>query len=219
MFLVAVENFKEYYHVLKRVYAENESIDVIQVQLLGVLHQQLKKSDNNHDIENGIYLQVVLTDELFLKKEIEGWENKMLEHQIFNTQNAGERIQNDLQQMIHHPLDYDRNMIYLYFLILSFGFKGKFTESTLKKYKDHLSKMLFPETQPSPYLMAGNFEFTEKKIPTGFVPGIKLWLMIFGGILILYIGITSAYWFGVQKEMQDIVMVLDQKTKMERSDD
>lgn len=215
-----LSNFEEYYAVLSSVLKdEKSSLEMIQAPLLIVLQKQLKEIGSNEEIQQGIYLQVALTDELFLERKFAGWRDKMFEHQLFNTQHAGDRVIEDLERVIHDPLSYERETIYVTFLTLAFGFKGKLSKSAVQKYKMHLSRILFPEGIGMEYLMAGNFYFTEKKNPLGFVPDVKLWLKILAGIFIAYIIGTSIYWWGVQKEMKDIVDALAKHTYVRPSND
>jgi type VI protein secretion system component VasF len=215
-----LSDFREYYETLSLILKDEKlSLDNIQSQLLNILQKQLKETGNNSEIQNGIYLQVALTDELFLEKSLPGWRDKMLEHQLFNSQQAGEKIVEDLEALIHDPLSFERETIYVTFLTLAFGFKGKLSKSAIQKYKIHLSRILFPEGISMEYLMAGNFYFTEKKSPTGYVPDVKLWLKIFTSVLLAYIIGTSIYWWSIQKEMKDIVNALAKHTHMRSYND
>ncbi|USO02444.1 MAG: DotU family type IV/VI secretion system protein [Alphaproteobacteria bacterium] len=211
-----IENFKRYYLVLQKVYNNlSESMETVQVELLKVLRDQKEAASENDEILEGIYLEAALTDELFIPKFTD-WKKNMLEHQLFNSQNSGDKFVENLKKLIDNPLDYTREHIRLYFLVLSLGFKGKLTKSAAMKYKAHLHQMLFTDdTKQSKYLIDENFAFTQTRPPKGFVPSVRSWIKVVGVAFFVYVCITSVYWFYVQRDMKDIVDVLAKKTKVE----
>jgi len=82
-----IENFKRYHTVLQSVYDEASSLETAQAPLVKALKDQLNDVHDDEDLKEGVYLQAALTDELFIPKMKE-WKKQMLEHTLFNSQNA-----------------------------------------------------------------------------------------------------------------------------------
>ena len=208
-----LENFKRYYELLCQTLKNPNLLTYTDIQsvLLPSLRSQLQDADAEQ--KNTVYLQVVLTDELCLEKDIAGWRDHMLEHQLFNTQHAGDQMVESLDKIIKDPFNYTKDLIYVYFLTLSFGFKGKLSLSALQKYKLYLSRILYPEPMDQTYLISEAFQYTETKAPIGFVPDVTLWRKILFGLALAYLIGTSTYWWSVKKEMKDMVDVLSRHVK------
>ncbi len=231
-------NFQEFYYTLLHQFkiaciqsqpAEGEvekTVEEIQAPILECLKTQLKNGSENlpqeqkQDIAQGIYLSAALGDEIYLNHEWFGreiWKKNMLEHQIFQTQNAGDRVPQAIDEIVQKPQNYPSALLEIYFLLLVLGFKGRFTESQISAYKKRILAILFPLAQflfdqRQTELMPGNMNSVISSANSHHFFDTRRWIHFMTGFFIIFTIITTYFWYAYHKDIGIIIRQLDSKT-------
>jgi type IV/VI secretion system ImpK/VasF family protein len=231
-------NFQEFYYTLLHQFkkacteikpSDEEVIKVvtdIQTPLLKCLKDQLVScqedffGDQRKDLTRGIYLAASLGDELHLNHTWFGrdaWKANMLEHQLFQTQTAGEQIPTDVDEIIQKPQNYPEELLEIYFLLLVLGFKGRFTASQMNLYKKRMLSILFPTAaflydQRQTELIPGHASSVISSSGKHHFLDTRRWILGAFGFMILFTLTTTYFWYDYHKDVGIITHQLDLKT-------
>jgi len=175
--------------------------------------------------EEAQYIMVALADEIFLSFDWIGrkhWENQLLEVRVFHTQMAGELIFQRLATLlkVHDPTHVDLAIMYLY--ALGLGFRGRYGEDVahedLKKYRHqllafitHQSTSLFREGRP--YLVDEPYQHNVVNDHRRFLPEVRLWLMSFAGIAVLYLFVSYLLWYEAVRDVNNAISRITEQAK------
>ncbi len=112
--------------------------------------ERILPSSELKNFQEVLFILVSIIDEFFVRKEkniSEYWSNNLFEHLYFNTRTAGSRIFEKLEEMIENKTHKKRNIVYLYLMSLTFGFRGKYYgdsfEDVINNYKRSLFGIIF----------------------------------------------------------------------------
>lgn len=195
------------------------TVEAIQTKLRSTLQEQLVKMEyavglgNTAVFRDAQYLMVSLADEIFLTLQWGGariWESQLLEAQIFQTQIAGEYVFKKLDLLLESSEPSREDLAYLYFMVLSLGFRGKYRgmdeEGKIQWYLNHLYKIIqgrFPKlTQSDKALLIKEcYDFTLTEPAGKGLPDNRTWAIIIGGVVIIYVLITYVVWYRLAAEM------------------
>lgn len=231
-------NFQEFYYTLLHQFkkactetqpAEDDIPKVvadIQTPLLKCLKDQLTTGqedffgDQRKDLTRGIYLAAALGDELHLNHTWfgrEAWKTNMLEHQLFQTQTAGEQIPTDVDEIIKKPQDYPEELLEIYFLLLVLGFKGRFTVNQMNSYKKRMLSILFPTAaflydQRQTELIPGHASSVINSSGAHHFLDTRRWILATLGFMTLFTVVTTYFWYDYHKDVGLITRQLDMKT-------
>jgi type VI secretion system protein ImpK len=166
----------------------------------------------------------VLADEIFLNLKWEGakfWRFTLLEKQLFQTEIAGDKIFHMADEII---VDFNNEeMAFLYLMILSLGFKGRYrdmenSDEHISWYKDRLYSML--HTKPSRLFFPGRarmidscYEYTNFESNTSSLPDSRFWSWCILSIVFLYIIISYLVWYNITGEIGDLLHKIAAQTR------
>lgn len=166
--------------------------------------------------QEAMYVMVALCDEIFLSFEWAGqqeWENHLLEAQFFKTQIAGEQFFRNLDSLLkdNDPVRNDIAVVYL--MAICLGFRGKFRGDAdprlIIHYKDHLFSRVMKErsTLYDPgreHLISFAYANTQNLPYSRGLPDLKRWFLVFFGIVIVYLFLSSSLWFGIVHDLNTL---------------
>ena len=231
-------NFQEFYYTLlhqfKKACTEpqpaeediSKVVSEIQKPLLTCLQNQLTIGqedffgEQRKELTRGIYLAAVLGDELHLNHTWFGkdaWKTNMLEHQLFQTQTAGEQIPNDVDQIIQKPQNYPEELLEIYFLLLVLGFKGRFTANQMSSYKKRMLSILFPTAaflydQRQTELIPEHATSVISSSGTHHFLDTRRWIFATLGFMTVFTLVTTCFWYDYHKDIGVVTHQLDRKT-------
>jgi type VI secretion system protein ImpK len=198
--------------------------EVLESQSLDAARQIGEFSVTLH--EESQYIMVALADEIFLSFEWIGrrhWENHLLEVKVFHTQMGGELFFQRLATLIkvHDPTHVDLAVMYLY--ALGLGFRGRYGEDAfnddinnyrhqLLAFITHQSTSLFREGRP--YLMDDPYQHNIVNDHRRFLPEVRLWLMSFAGIAILYLFVSYVLWYEAVHDVNSAIGRITEQAKL-----
>jgi type VI secretion system protein ImpK len=196
-------------------------VESIQNKLRMTLQEQAVKMEyaiglgNTAVFQDAQYLMVALADEIFLTLQWGGmkiWEKQLLEAQIFQTQIAGEYLFKKLDLLLESNEPSREEVAYLYFMVLSLGFRGKYRGADqigkIQWYLDHLYKIIqgrIPKLSQSKqaYLIKQCYECTLTDPPGRGLPDNRMWALVIGGVITIYIFITYIVWYRLASELHE----------------
>jgi type IV/VI secretion system ImpK/VasF family protein len=198
----------------------------IQDRLARVIDDQQKnislKGGNAEQIQvyrDAHYVMAALADEVFLNLSWPGvstWQKSMLETRIFGSQVAGETFFTKLDELMVSTSIFRVDLAYVYYMALSFGFKGKFRSTTdedqAHQYQSKLLAILSGDNGSlldgeKKHLIDSAYNATFTGSPTKGLPDVKTWAVWISGVAIVYIIITYVVWY---KLSSDIHQALNQ---------
>lgn len=189
-------------------------IDTVQQPLLSLLKQQAldaRQMGGGYGLmlyKEAQYVMATLADEIFLQLEWEGkeaWNANLLESQLFDSHNAGERFFQKLDKLLQ-----DRDPVYtelaqVYLMALALGFQGKFRDvadgGQLDSYRRRLfafisrrhpdlrdeSKFLFPEA----------YAHTLDEGRVRKLRNVRKWIVLLLFAILIWVVISYVLWFDV----------------------
>lgn len=209
-----------------------ELYESIQLHLYQVLESQsLEATQQIGDFavvlhEEAQYIMVALADEIFLSFDWIGrkhWENHLLEVRVFHTQMAGEMIFQRLETLlkVRDPTHVDLAIMYLY--ALGLGFRGRYgtdaSNEDIDKYRHQL--LSFITHQPTslfregrPYLIDEPYQHNIVNDHRRFLPEVRLWLISFAGIAVLYLFVSYILWYEAVHDVSSAIGRITEQAKL-----
>ncbi|MDR0630800.1 MAG: DotU family type IV/VI secretion system protein [Holosporales bacterium] len=172
------------------------------------------------------YIMSVLADEVFINLRWEGapyWRFTLLEKQIFQTEVAGDRFFALLDEMIANYNSNNEEVLFIYLMALSLGFKGRYrdcedSDTQILWYKDRLYSML--HTKPSRLFYPGRtqmiescYEFTNTEHNDSQLPDVKFWSWCVIGVLFVYIIVSYGIWHNITDEINNVLSKIAEQAK------
>lgn len=177
-------------------------------------------------IEEAKYIMTILADEIFINMRWEGskfWRFSLLEKQLFQTEVSGERFFQLLDFSISDANSAKDEIIFLYLMALSLGFKGKYRdaekgEDYLIWYKDKLYALLHKKPSRLFYpgracLIENCYVHTISEENKSFIPDTRFWTWVITGIIILYMIISYSVWFGITDDVLDVIKSINEQIR------
>lgn len=171
------------------------------------------------------YVMAALADEIFLNIKWHGqkyWENSLLESHLFHTQIAGELFFTKLEAVLtsNDPTQLDLAIIYLW--TLGLGFKGQYRdqhhEEKLDWYRNqlyvlitHHSSNLFHPGRA--FLDENCYEHRVTQPTSRGLPELRLWLIAFSSIVLIYLFASSVFWYKIARDMDDTTSLILQQAR------
>jgi type VI secretion system protein ImpK len=191
----------------------------IQKRLISVIEETIsgiyvKSRLHTKTIEEAKYIMTVLADEVFINMRWDGakfWRFSLLEKQLFKSEIAGEKFFNMLDEAMGNISEMNQELIFLYFMALSVGFKGKFrdlekAEEYISWYKDKLYSLLHRKNTrlfyPGRYcLIEPCYSNTIRDDNKSMLPDARFWSLCIMGVAAIYIVISYIVWFDITDEI------------------
>lgn len=180
-------------------------------QLLGILELQAIEAQReggqytlevNHEAQ---YVMAALADEILLNFKWPGrevWTSCLLEHSLFGSRVAGERIFARIDELLRTRDPARRDLTLIYLLALSLGFQGKFRgtdcSARLLAYRTSLFRFHFGR-DPNPFdrsrqLAPQAYAFTVGDAVPQQVPHVVRWITILVLVLVGMLGLSQLVW-------------------------
>ena len=216
--------------VEKQEEQKNEKLNKIDLMIVNVQQKLIsviidictnienKTKINKKQIDDVKYLMSVLADEIFITIKWEGaklWRFSLIEKQLFQTEIAGERFFTMLDDLISDPTNFNEELGFIFLMALSLGFQGKYMGSDnadkyIMGYKNKLYSML--HTKPARLFYPGRsalieecYAYTNTEESDLFLPDLKFWVTVITGVIVAYIVISYAVWYGITDEINSIL--------------
>jgi type VI secretion system protein ImpK len=152
------------------------------------------------------YVMAALADEVLLHLvEWEGrrrWRDHLLEMALFQSQIAGERIFDQLDQMLSGGALAQADLAAVYLVVLSLGFRGKYRgiddNGALRDYRMRL-RALIRRSDPAPDdpslpLFSDAYAYTIRHGTPARLPHTRPWLLAVAALLLIYLGVQHVLW-------------------------
>lgn len=194
-------------------------IIAIQKQIVTVIETTLPQLEAHvirfsEDIK---YTLIAFTDEVFINLNWEGnsiWKLYLLENKLFQSEIAGDKVFNLIDNLLANSQVED--LAWLYLMILSLGFKGKYKDTNtnaINTYKEKLytvirhnnNELFYPGRA---YLLPHCYEYTAIEIKNHNLPDTQYWLYVILIVLGLYILISYIIWYDITHDLNVLIKKL-----------
>lgn len=168
------------------------------------------------------YLMTALADELFLDFDWYGrnyWYDHLLELQLYDSQNSGERIFAMIDDLLQGGRVQQLDLAKLYLFALVLGFEGKFRDTDdpapLEDYKARLYRFIEREKpgqlEEGEPLLREAYRHTLDRGEGELLPNFRWWLTSLGLTFVAYLVLSTLIWWYFTTDMvslaQDILAV------------
>ncbi len=164
------------------------------------------------------YMLTIFTDEVFLTTNWNGaqyWSSLLMERQLFSSEVAGDKFFTMLDETIDNHSNVSDDMVYLYFMMLSLGFKGKFRDTKtayneIAMYKDRLynifhnkpSRLFYPGRQ---FLIEDCYASIYHEANNSKMQDTVFWRWFFRLTIIAFLIISTIIWIIVTSDIGSIL--------------
>lgn len=171
-----------------------------------------------HNVNDVYYIMTIFADEVFLSLNWSGaqyWTSLLIERQLFSSEVAGDKFFQMLDSAIENHNNLNDDVVYLYFMILSLGFKGKFRDmktayNEIAMYKDRLynifhdkpSKLFYPGRK---YLVNDCYLSVFNESNNSKMPDVRFWRWCLISAIVMFISISLIAWFAVTSDLNDVL--------------
>jgi type VI secretion system protein ImpK len=165
------------------------------------------------------YVMAAVGDEVFLHLEWWGrraWAGALLESRLFGSQVAGERVFDQIDQLLRDRDPVRRDLAAVYLMVLSLGFQGRYRESSdafrLEEYRRELFGFVF-RRQPSLVrgerrLFPAAYEHTLRSAPPPPSRRATRWAAVLAGVTLAYLLAAGVAWRGVSQPVHEAATAL-----------
>lgn len=186
------------------------ALDSIQTPLLELMEAQTQAVQRRGDPREQKrfteiqYVMAAMADEVFLAVEWPGkelWSTHLLEERLFGTHDAGTRFFDNLDALLLHRDATRADVLMVYMLALSLGFRGKLrevsAEAQVAHYRTQAYATLFqrnpalPETTP---LFPQAYAHTRGGQQPSWLPQLRPWVLSLFAVAFLYLMISHLIW-------------------------
>ncbi len=195
----------------------------VQQKLITTINEICENIDRKSKIDakqldNVKYMMAILADEIFITIKWDGaklWRFSLLEKQLFNTEIAGERFYTMLDSFISDATIFNEEIGFVYLMLLSLGFQGKYMGSKnadkyISGYKNKLYSML--HTKPSRLFYPGRialieecYAYTNTEMSDMLLPDLRFWMIVITSVIVAYIVVSYSVWYGITDEINSIL--------------
>lgn len=219
---LATRQFRDFYDVLARAaqavtrLGEDEARGAAEAlshqlcQMIELQSLEARRVGGRTGIEvevQGSFLKAALADEVLLSTDWAGrsyWRHVLVEARLFKSSHAGERVFQDLDQLLREREPARRNLGRLYLYLLSLGFQGRYRgqpQDKIAEYRRELFQFVYqraPDLQGRDRTLSGQaYESTLSHLKAGRLPRLnRTGLLALLGILIL-LGLSELLWLWV----------------------
>lgn len=185
-----------------------------------------KSRINPKFVEDIKYLMTIFADEIFLNLKWDGikfWRYTLLEKQLFQTEIAGDKFFSMLDNIINDLNS--EEMSFLYLMLLSLGFKGKYrdlsssdADDKISWYKGRLcailntgySRLFYPGRQ---HMIESCYESTFLENDDNTLPDLRFWSFCVVSVIFLYIIISFFIWSDITGELNEIITKISEQIR------
>jgi type VI secretion system protein ImpK len=162
------------------------------------------------------YAMAAIADEVLLHLvDWEGrhrWRDHLLESALYQSQIAGERIFDRIDQMLWAGLNADADLAAVYLVVLSLGFRGKYRgmddQGALQVYRQRLRALIrrgeVPNDPDQP-LFAEAYAFTVRHGTPVRLPYTRPWLVTIAAAFVTYLLVQQLLWHYVSAPVAEVV--------------
>lgn len=162
------------------------------------------------------FIMVALADEVFLNMDWPGkayWESNLLEQRCYNTHSAGQVFFDKLDTLLERKDPVTTDLAVLFLNALGLGFQGKYRHFDDKGMLSLYRKRLFTFiNRREPYLFEKRthlfpdaYSHTLEGSVTKELPSYRNWLLLFGGIGLVYLLASYIIWFSATMSISRVV--------------
>lgn len=224
----ASSQFRDFYEVLSRAaqavtrLGEDEAKDAAEAlsrqlcQLIELQSLEARRIGGSAGIDAEVqsrFLKAALADEVLLNTDWAGrshWHHVLVEATLFKSSYAGERVFQDLDQLLREREPARRNLGRLYLYLLSLGFQGRYRGQPQDKIAEY-RRELFQFVYQRPADLQGRdrtlstqaYDATLSHLTAGRLPRLnRFGLLAVLGLLIL-LGLSELLWLWVSWPVRD----------------
>jgi type VI secretion system protein ImpK len=190
-------------------------------RLTAIMEQQSmlagrRGSDYTGFYKQAEYVMAALADEIMLHHldwvGKEAWNNHLIEYRLFKTRIAGEEFFTRLDRLLQTPDPIYKDLATVYLLAIMLGFRGKYWGDQDRGKIDFYRRQLFV------FIFHGEPELkkdTKKLFPEAYlhtveegagrkVPQVKVWYLLLGVLVVVYLLIARSIWINSTDEIEGI---------------
>lgn len=165
------------------------------------------------------YVMAAVGDEVFLHLDWWGrraWGGALLEARLFGSQVAGERVFQEIDQLLRDREPVRRDLAAVYLMALSLGFQGRYRDSRdafrLEEYRRELFAFVF-RRQPSLVrgerrLFPAAYEHTLRSAPPAPSRRATRWAAVLAGVALAYLLAAGLAWRDVSRPVHEAAVAL-----------
>lgn len=166
------------------------------------------------------YLKAALADEVLLSAEWAGrahWGSVLLEGRLFRSANAGDKVFDDIEQILHARDPSQRNLARLYLAVLSLGFQGRYRGAgdaeRLAEYRRELYQFIFQRPADlqgrDRTLSPGAYASTLTHLRPERLRRMSRWWVVLGLLVVGLLALSQVLWmwrsWPVRRVLEDVV--------------
>lgn len=192
----------------------------IQQQLMSIFHTHEQEASREGGAplqkrcKRAQYAMAALADEILLNIDWRGWEywyNNLLEMRRFNSQNAGERVFQIIDDLIEdRSPPTDVTAVYLYTIVL--GFEGQYRDDTDRTPIEERQRQLYQKlrsqeaqrlTGDQP-LSTEAYRYTLDGGRIQLLPNLRAWVGSFGLVFAAYLVVSTIIWWWYTTDLANL---------------
>lgn len=181
----------------------------------------------NRQLDRARYVMASLADEVFLSFEWEGrraWMSRLLETQLYGTHVAGERIFDEIEELLQDRQDAERELAHVYLLALSLGFEGRYRGSSDPRPLHDVRERLLTFVQrgapslddPRRSLATQPYAHTLTRDIDALLPPTRRWLFALVLAVGVYLVVAHLLWQDVAGPLRAVTDSFEQMQEMAR---
>jgi type VI secretion system protein ImpK len=168
------------------------------------------------EYQKALYVMVALADEIFLRTEWEGqaaWGWNLLESKVFRSHDAGQRLFEQLDNMLRVQNPADRDLAEVYLMALSLGFQGKYDDSRdgMRRLADYRKRLFIfirgrePELNDElRYLFPEAYTHVVREEGQRKLSDPRAWIVVLGLVIIVYTVATQLFWLQLTRDLNTV---------------
>lgn len=179
------------------------------------LRRTRRVGEEDPQAEKVRYALASFADEVFLHvpwhgKGKEEWSTRLLEGELFHTQNAGTRLFDDIQEMLDQRSAAQAELAAVYLLVLSLGFQGRYRGMTrqveLEDWRVRVAAFLSSlmeegldvqgaQRQLFPNAYVTTVDMMDTSSGARRLASLRPWLLVLAAGLVAYLTVGEAIWY------------------------
>lgn len=191
----------------------NTLIDLLQFQYQVIESQSGGYAANYY--REAQYAMAGLADEVFLNIPWDGakeWEDHLLESALFNSQDAGQKIFQNIDSYLETQKGSNLDIGVVYLLVLGLGFQGQYrgekNSGALRTYCSNLYQSItYADPSTSSYFFPQAYENIVSEHSSIDPPNPRNWYIILGGCVALFWLFSYALW---HMKMANLIPLIDE---------
>jgi type VI secretion system protein ImpK len=223
-----IDQFHNFYEKVLSVEKQIATAEITPLAARETLERHLERQQLAVERESGSfgvdmflkakYAMAALADELLLAEGSaarETWINHLLETAVFKSQQAGEKLFRDIEELQGDRRAEAEGLARVYLAVLGLGFEGKYrdspdAENELEQYRRRLYRLIFArepalEDLDETKIVPGAYAATLDDGQVAELPYLRPWLLALALLFLLWLAVGHAIWQSSTAEIAPLI--------------